>query len=151
MYLFDEGLDTFCRRAAGLGADVNPYVDDGQLILTQIDPAEMSPGEFTEKIRSGVDRDGTTVVVIDSLNGYLNAMPEERFLLAQLHEMFTFLRQRGVVAISVVAQHGLVGSGMQAPIDVSYLADNVIYASFLRGAGRRATGDFRAEKAVRLS
>jgi circadian clock protein KaiC len=135
MYLFDEGLDTFRRRAAGLGADVTPYVDSGLMVLTQVDPAEMSPGEFAERIRSTVARDGTTVVVIDSLNGYLNSMPEERFLLAQLHELFTFLRQRGVVTISVVAQHGLVGSGMQSPIDVSYLADNVIVLRFFEAQG----------------
>ena len=73
-------------------------------------------------------------MVIDSLNGYLNAMPEERFLLAQLHELFMFLRQRGVLAISVVAQHGLVGQ-MQTPVDLSYLADNVAAAALLRGAG----------------
>ncbi len=140
MYLFDEGLDTFRRRAAGLGADVRPHVDSGALVLTQVDPAEMSPGEFAERVRASVARDGTTVVVIDSLNGYLNSMPEERFLLAQLHELFTFLRQRGVVTISVVAQHGLVGSGMQAPIDVSYLADNVIMLRFfeVQGAVRQA-------------
>jgi circadian clock protein KaiC len=135
MYLFDEGLDTFRRRAAGLGADVTPYVDSGRMILTQVDPAEMSPGEFAERIRSSVARDGTTVVVIDSLNGYLNSMPEERFLLAQLHELFTFLRQRGVITISVVAQHGLVGSGMQSPVDVSYLADNVIVLRFFEAQG----------------
>jgi len=135
MYLFDEGLDTFRRRAAGLGADVTPYVDSGHMMLTQVDPAEMSPGEFAERIRSTVARDGTRVVVIDSLNGYLNSMPEERFLLAQLHELFTFLRQRGVITISVVAQHGLVGSGMQSPIDVSYLADNVIVLRFFEAQG----------------
>ena len=130
MYLFDEGLDTFCRRAAGLGADVTPHIKSRHMVMTQLDPAEMSPGEFAERIRTSVVREGTTVVVIDSLNGYLNSMPEERFLLAQLHELFTFLRQRGVVTISVVAQHGLLGSGMQSPVDVSYLADNVIMLRF---------------------
>ncbi len=140
MYLFDEGLDTFRRRAVGLGADVTPYVNSGHLVLTQVDPAEMSPGEFAERIRASVARDGTSIVVIDSLNGYLNSMPEERFLLAQLHELFTFLRQRGVVTISVVAQHGLLGSTMQTPIDVSYLADNVVVLRFFEthGAVRQA-------------
>ncbi|HEY2907088.1 MAG TPA: ATPase domain-containing protein [Vicinamibacterales bacterium] len=140
MYLFDEGLDTFRRRAAGLGADITPYVDSRHLTLTQVDPAEMSPGEFAERIRASVARDGTSIVVIDSLNGYLNSMPEERFLLAQLHELFTFLRQRGVVTISVVAQHGLLGSGMQTPIDVSYLADNVVVLRYFetQGAVRQA-------------
>lgn len=139
MYLFDEGLDTFRRRAAGLGADVTDHIASGRLTLTQVDPAEMSPGEFAERIRTAVDRDHASIVVIDSLNGYLNSMPEERFLLAQLHELFMFLRQRGVLAISVVAQHGLVGA-MQTPVDLSYLADNVLLLRFFeaRGAVRQA-------------
>ena len=139
MYLFDEGLETFRRRAAGLGADVTDHVASGHLTLTQIDPAEMSPGEFAERVRSAVVHSRASVVVIDSLNGYLNAMPEERFLLAQLHELFMFLRQHGVLAISVVAQHGLVGQ-MQTPVDLSYLADNVLLLRFFeaRGAVRQA-------------
>jgi circadian clock protein KaiC len=134
MYLFDEGLETFRRRAAGLGADVTEYVASGHLKLTQVDPAEMSPGEFADRVRSAVEHDLATVVVIDSLNGYLNAMPEERYLVAQLHELFMFLRQRGVLAISVVAQHGMVGQ-MQAPVDLSYLADNVLMLRFFEAVG----------------
>src|SRR5205085_11324179 len=88
-----------------------------------------SPGEFAEQIRTAVSRDGVSVVVIDSLNGYMNSMPEERFLLAQLHELFTFLRQHDVVVIAVVAQHGILGS-MQTPLDLSYLADNVVMFRF---------------------
>jgi circadian clock protein KaiC len=139
MYLFDEGLDTFRRRAAGLGADITDHVASGRLEVTQVDPAEMSPGEFADRVRNAVDRDHASVVVIDSLNGYLNAMPEERYLVAQLHELFMFLRQRGVLAISVVAQHGMVGQ-MQAPVDLSYLADNVLLLRFFeaRGAVRQA-------------
>jgi circadian clock protein KaiC len=135
MYLFDEGVDTFRRRAAGLGSNVEPYLENGHLALVQVDPAELSPGEFADRIRSAVDLDHVSVVVIDSLNGYLNSMPEERFLLAQLHELFMFLRQKGVLAISVVAQHGLIGS-MQTPIDLSYLADNVILLRFFEAEGR---------------
>ena len=134
-YLFDEGLDTYRRRAKGLGADVEPYIASGHIALTQIDPAELSPGEFADQIRVAVDRDDASVVVVDSLNGYVNSMPEERFLLAQLHELFMFLRQRSVVAISVVAQHGLVGA-MQTPIDLSYLADNVVLLRFFEAAGQ---------------
>jgi circadian clock protein KaiC len=134
MYLFDEGLETFRRRAAGLGSDVTAHVASGRIVLTQVDPAEMSPGEFADRIRTAVDRDHASVIVIDSLNGYMNAMPEERFLLAQLHELFMFLRQRGVLAISVVAQHGLVGQ-MQTPVDLSYLADNVLLLRFFEAAG----------------
>ena len=134
MYLFDEGLDTFRRRAAGLGTDVTEHVDSGRIVLTQVDPAEMSPGEFADNVRAAVDQAHASVVVIDSLNGYLNAMPEERYLVAQLHELFMFLRQRGVLAISIVAQHGLVGQ-MQAPVDLSYLADNVLLLRFFEAHG----------------
>jgi hypothetical protein len=114
---------------------VEPHIESGHLTLVQVDPAELSPGEFADRIRSAVDRDRVSMVVIDSLNGYLNSMPEERFLLAQLHELFMFLRQKGVLAISVVAQHGLIGS-MQTPIDLSYLADNVILLRFFEAEGR---------------
>lgn len=134
MYLFDEGLETFRRRARGLGADVTEFIESGHLVLTQVDPAEMSPGEFADRVRTAVDTDHASVIVIDSLNGYLNAMPEERFLVAQLHELFMFMRQRGVLAISVVAQHGLVGA-MQAPVDLSYLADNVLLLRFFEAHG----------------
>ena len=135
MYMFDEGLETFNRRAVGLGMDVDTHTKSGHLTLTQVDPAELSPGEFADRIRRAVDREGVSVIVIDSLNGYLNSMPEERFLLAQLHELFMYLRQRGALAISIVAQHGLVGS-MQAPIDLSYLADNVVMLRFFEATGQ---------------
>jgi circadian clock protein KaiC len=135
MYLFDEGWETFHRRATGFGVDIDRYVKSGHLALTPVDPAELSPGEFTDRIRTAVERDDISVVVIDSLNGYLNAMPEERFLQAQLHELFMYLRHRGVLAISIMAQHGLVGT-MQAPIDLSYLADNVVVLRFFEAAGQ---------------
>jgi circadian clock protein KaiC len=134
MYLFDEGLETFHRRAAGLGADTERHVETGHLTLTLIDPAEMSPGEFSDRIRAAVDSHHASVVVIDSINGYLNAMPEERFLQAQLHELYMFLRQRGVLTLSVMAQHGLVGA-MAAPVDLSYLADTVVLLRFFEAAG----------------
>jgi circadian clock protein KaiC len=133
-YMFDEGLDTYRRRAKGLGADVEPHIASGHIALTQVDPAERSPGEFANHIRAAVDRDHASVVVIDSLNGDIHTMPEERFLLAQLHELFMFLRQRSVVTISIVAQHGLVGA-MQTPVDLSYLSDNVVLLRFFEAAG----------------
>ena len=135
MYLFDEGLETFYRRARGLGSDIGGYVKSGLLRLTPVDPAELSPGEFTQQIRQAVENDNVSVVIIDSLNGYLNAMPEERFLQAQLHELFMYLRHRGVLTISIMAQHGLLGP-MQTPIDLSYLADNVVLLRFFETAGR---------------
>jgi circadian clock protein KaiC len=133
-YMFDEGIDTFRRRAAGLGVDIESHVASGQMVLTQIDPAEMSSGEFADRVRGDVDRGHASFVVIDSLNGYINSMPEERFLLAQLHELFMFLRQRNALTISIVAQHGLIGN-MQAPVDLSYLADNVVLLRFFEAAG----------------
>ena len=139
MYLFDEGIETFTRRALGLGADVSRYVASGHVVLQEVDPAELSPGEFASRIRHAVERDHATVVVIDSLNGYLNSMPEERFLQAQLHELFMFLRHHGVLAVSIVAQHGLLGQ-MLAPVDVSYLADNVVLLRYfeVNGSVRQA-------------
>jgi circadian clock protein KaiC len=134
MYLFDEGLETFRRRAAGLGTDVTGHVASGRIVLTQIDPAEMSPGEFADAIRRAVEHDHASVIIMDSLNGYMNAMPEERFLIAQLHELFMFLRQHGVLAISVVAQHGLLAQ-TQTPIDLSYLADNVVLLRYFEALG----------------
>jgi circadian clock protein KaiC len=133
-YMFDEGLETFRARSIGLGMDVERYRADGTITLTQIDPAELSPGEFAHRIREDVTTGNVKVVIIDSLNGYLHAMPEERFLLAQLHELFMFLRQRGVLAVSILAQAGLVGP-MQSPIDLSYLADNVIMLRFFEAEG----------------
>jgi circadian clock protein KaiC len=94
----------------------------------------MSAGEFADRVRTDVNRGHASFVVIDSLNGYINSMPEERFLLAQLHELFMFLRQRNALTISIVAQHGLIGA-MQAPVDLSYLADNVVLLRFFEAAG----------------
>ncbi len=133
-YLFDEGLETFFRRSEGLGLNIAPYVANGMISLTQIDPAELSPGEFADRIRREVEQGDMKVVVIDSLNGYIHAMPQERFLLAQLHELFMFLRQRGVLTISILAQAGMLGT-TGAPVDISYLADNVVLLRFFEAAG----------------
>jgi circadian clock protein KaiC len=135
IFAFDEGLGTLFTRSAALGMDLRPHVEAGRARVQQVDPAEMSPGELVHAVREAVERGGARLVVIDSLNGYLNAMPEEQFLLIQLHELLTYLRQRGVVTVMVVAQHGLVAS-MQAPLDVSYLADTVLLLRFFEAAGR---------------
>jgi circadian clock protein KaiC len=103
--------------------------------LEQIDPAELSPGEFVHRVRLSVERDHAKIVVIDSLNGYLNAMPEERFLTAQLHELLSYLGGRGVTTIMVVAQHGLLGTHMQTPVDTSYLADSVVLFRYFEVGG----------------
>ena len=139
-FLFDEGRDTYLSRAAGLGKDMREQVEAGQLSVQQVDPAELSPGEFAHRVRSSVVHDGARIVVIDSLNGYLQSMPDERFLTVQMHELLTYLNQQGVVTILVMAQHGFMGSNMNSPVDVSYLADAVLMLRFFEAAGavRRA-------------
>jgi circadian clock protein KaiC len=135
MFTFDEGTGTLFARAAGLGMDLAGQVERGMIHVQQVDPAELSPGEFIHVVRTSVTEKNARMIVIDSLNGYLQAMPEEKFLALQLHELLSFLRQHGVVVIMVVAQHGLVGA-MQTPIDVSYLSDNVILTRFFEAEGR---------------
>jgi circadian clock protein KaiC len=108
----------------------------GKVRVQPVDPAELSPGEFAHLVREAVEKDKARVVVIDSLNGYLNAMPEERFLTIQLHEILSYLGRRGVTTLMVVAQHGLVGSNMQSPVDTSYLADSVVLLRYFEYAGK---------------
>ena len=134
IFAFDETIATTLSRAAALDLPLQRHVDDGLVQLQQVDPAEMTPGEFVHEVRAAVDR-GARIVVIDSLNGYLNAMPAEHFLVVQLHELLTFLGQRGVTTILVTAQHGLLGSNMVAPVDVSYLADSVILLRYFECDG----------------
>jgi circadian clock protein KaiC len=139
LFTFDETLGTLLARSDSVGLQVREQIDAGNLRVQQIDPAELSPGEFTFAVQQAVnppEGPGATVVVIDSLNGYLNAMPEERFLIIQLHELLTYLSQQGVVTILVVAQHGLLGSGMSSPIDASYLADSVVILRYFEAEGR---------------
>jgi circadian clock protein KaiC len=140
MFIFDESTHTLLTRAAGLGIGLATHVDSGRVTLQQVDPAELSPGEFAEAIRRSVNRQKASIVVIDSLNGYLNAMPEERFLIIQLHEMLTFLGQAGVATLLIGAHQGLIGSQMVTPVDASYLADAVILMRYyeLRGEVRQA-------------
>ena len=139
-FIFDELRETFIGRAAGVGADIQKFVKRGLIAIQQVDPAELSPGEFAAAVRQAVDVDGARIIIIDSLNGYLNAMPEERFLSVQMHELLTFLNQQGVVTILVMAQHGFLGSAMITPADVSYLADTVLMLRYFEAQGhiRRA-------------
>lgn len=134
-FLFDEDQATMLARSDGLGMPVRACVEQGTLQIRQVDPAELSPGEFTHIIRDAVENGGSRMVVIDSLNGYLHAMVQEQLLALQLHELLSYLRQRGVATIMVVAVHGLVGQ-QEAPIDVSYLADNVILLRYFEAQGR---------------
>jgi circadian clock protein KaiC len=135
LFIFDESVNTLLTRCEGLGMNLRPYVDSGHVKLRQVDPAELSPGELVHEIRQAVTRDAATVVMVDSLNGYLNAMPDERFLIVQLHELLTYLGQCGVATLLVGAQHGLIGTQMQTPVDASYLADAVVLLRYYEADG----------------
>jgi circadian clock protein KaiC len=134
-YLFDESVATFLHRSAGLGMDLRRFVDAGTIRIRQVDPAELSPGEFAHEVRDAVIRDGVRVVVIDSLNGYMSAMPNEPYLSARLHELMMFLGQHGVASVIIAAQTGLVGADIHNPLDVSYLADTVLLTRHFEAAG----------------
>ncbi len=130
VYIFDEVLGTLIERSEKLclrkEGGLRSYIADGLLHVQQIDPAEMTAGAFAQEVRRAVE-DGASIVVIDSLNGYMNAMPEEKFLTTHLHELFAYLNQKGITTIMVVAQHGLViGAGATGDVDISYLADTVL-------------------------
>jgi circadian clock protein KaiC len=135
LFTFDESINTLLTRSAGLGIDLKKHLESGRVTVQQVDPAELSPGEFAHAIRRAVERRNVSVVVIDSLNGYLNAMPEERFLIIQLHELLTFLGQAGVATILIGAHQGLIGGQMITPVDASYLADAVILMRYFEAKG----------------
>lgn len=138
-FAFDEGRGTVEARARTLGLPLQRHLDSGNVRFQQIDPAELSPGEFAANVRRSVEIDNARVVIIDSLNGYLSAMPDERFLVLQMHELLTYLGQQGVLTILVLAQHGLVGP-MDTPLDISYLSDAVLMLRYFEVGGtvRRA-------------
>jgi len=139
IFTFDERIDTILERTDGLGIPMRAHVESGMIEIHAVDPAELSPGEFAHTVRMAAEgRNGgrpVKIVVIDSLNGYLNAMPEERFLTAQLHELLTYLGHLDVTTFLVVAQHGLLGNAMNTVIDTSYLADAVILFRYFEDHG----------------
>jgi circadian clock protein KaiC len=135
MFIFDETTGTLVSRAESLGMNLRLLMQQGTLRIQQIDPAEISPGELTHLIRKGVERDKVKMVIIDSINGYLNAMPQERFLNLQLHELLAYLNQQGIITIMVLAQQGMVGVNMQSVVDLTYLADTVILHRFFENRG----------------
>lgn len=135
MFLFEEAVNNMILRCAGLGLDLEPALASGQLMVQQIDPAEMAPGEFMQAV-TDAEADGARVIVIDSLNGYLKAMPDERFLATHLHELLTYLGQRGVVTMLVGVQPGVIGSSMSTSVDASYIADNVIMLRYFEARGK---------------
>lgn len=134
VYLFDEGPETLYKRTTALGLDVEGHVKAGRITLRQIQLAELTPGELSYMVSREVEEKGTRVVVIDSVNGYMMATPQERFLTMQFHELLAYLNRNGVISILVVGQYGLVGA-MQSPIDMSYLADSVVLLRYFESEG----------------
>ena len=133
-YLFDEREATLLVRSRKLGMDLQPHIDSGMLDLRQIDPAELSPGEFANAVREAVETNGAGIVVIDSLNAYLQAMPSDNFLVLQMHELLSYLNQQGVVSIMILGQHGVTGD-LRTEVDISYLADTVMLLRFFEAQG----------------
>jgi circadian clock protein KaiC len=136
IFAFDERIATLEARMGGLGVKVKQGMAAGEVQIHQIDPAELSPGEFAHRVQLAVEKDKARVVVIDSLNGYLQAMPEEHFLSVQLHELLSYLGNQGVTTLMVVAQQGVMGTSMQSPVDTSYLADSVVLLRYFEIQGR---------------
>jgi circadian clock protein KaiC len=135
IFVFEESPATLLTRCGELDVDLAAHVEAGLITLQQIDPAELTPGEFTHAIRVAVEQSGAKVIVIDSLNGYLHAMPEERHLTIQLHELLMYLGQKGVATILIGAHHGLIGTQMTTPVETSYLADAVILLRYFEDRG----------------
>jgi circadian clock protein KaiC len=134
-FMFDERLSTFWMRAKALGFDFDRAVKDGRLRIHQVEPTEMSPGEFANVVRDAVEEHGSTVVVIDSINGYMNAMPSERLLGIQLHELLSYLANRGVTSILTLVQHGVFSGPVDEAAEVSYLADTVVLLRYFEYQG----------------
>ena len=135
MFVFDEELGLLFERAKGLGIDLEAMIGTKRLIVEQVDAAELTPGELSARVRRCVEEEGARTVVIDSLNGYQAAMPEEQALILHMHELLQYLNRQGVSTFLTVAQHGLVGD-MKAPVDVTYLADTVVLLRYFEALGR---------------
>lgn len=135
MVSFDEAEHVLLRRAVSIGMDIAPFLETGSLQVEQVDPADLSPGEFAGRVRNAVEYESARIVVIDSLSGYLNAMPEEQFMLLQMHELLTYLNQQGVITILILAQSGMVGQ-IASPLDLTYLSDTVMLLRFFEASGR---------------
>ncbi len=135
LFVFDEELGLLFRRSKAMGIDLQALRDQGSLMIRQVDAAELSPGEFAHQVRECVEKHGVRTVIIDSLNGYQAAMPEEHFLILHMHELLQYLNRQGATTFLTVAQHGIVGD-MRSPVDVTYLADTVILLRYFEAAGR---------------
>lgn len=134
IYNFEESLHNLFARATALGLDLDKYVKSGSIMIRKIDPAELTPGQFATVLRESASTEKSDIVIIDSLNGYIHAMPEQQFLMLQLHELLAYLGNRGVCTIMVLAQAGLMGQ-MQTPLDLTYLADSVIVTRYFEAFG----------------
>jgi circadian clock protein KaiC len=135
-FIFDETKAALMARSTGLGLRLEEGTGPGKVMVRQIDPVEISPGEFAHVVRESVERDKARVVIIDSLNGYLNAMPQNNYLTSQLHELLSYLNNHGVATFLVVAQSGMMGTNLVSPVDASYLADSVVMLRYFEHAGK---------------
>ncbi len=135
MFVFDEELGLLFRRAKQIGFDLEDFQRRGKLFVQQIDAAELSPGHFAQRVRELVAEHSVNMIIIDSLNGYQAAMPEERSLILHMHELLQYLNRRGAATFLTIAQHGMVGT-MQTPVDVTYLADTVLLLRYFEADGR---------------
>jgi len=136
VFLFDERLRTYALRGDALGMRISERLASGLLHAHQIEPGELSPGEFSQRVRDAVERQGVRTILIDSINGYLHAIPQSDAPLARMHELLSYLNERGISTLVVLAQHGIVGTAMTTPLDVSYLADTVLVLRFFEAQGR---------------
>jgi circadian clock protein KaiC len=136
VFSFDESPRNFVERSEGVGMNMRAHVEAGKVEIIQVDPGALSPGEFAQMVRNAVEQRGARVVAIDSLTGYLSATPDEQFLVIQLHELLTYLGNKGVCSLLVVAQHGLVGEQTQSAVDASYLCDAVILLRYFEHASQ---------------
>jgi circadian clock protein KaiC len=135
LFIFDEELGLLFNRSKAMGIDLESLREAGSLIIEQMDAAEVAPGEFAHKVRSCVEKEKIQTVIIDSLNGYQNAMPQEQFLILHMHELLQYLNRQGAATFLTVAQHGMIGD-MKSPVDVTYLADTVILLRYFEANGQ---------------
>jgi len=136
LFVFDEELGLMLARSKTLGIDLAAMHEQGKLFIQQMDASELTPGEFSHRVRAAVDRERIKTVVIDSLNGYQASMPEEQYVVLHLHELLQYLNRQGAATFLTVAQHGMVGADMKQPLDVTYIADTVILLRYFEALGR---------------
>ncbi|MGA7217919.1 MAG: ATPase domain-containing protein [Candidatus Sulfotelmatobacter sp.] len=135
MFTFEEAPHTLITRASGLGIDIRPHLDSGKIVIRRVDPAEMTPGELAANVQEHVEKENARIVIIDSLNGYLQSMPGEQYLAVHLHELLAYLSNRGVLTLMILAQAGTIGSPLESAVDVSYLADNILLLRYFETHG----------------